>query len=161
MLEIRRMTEKDCLSAHVIASESLDTFWTEESLKKEVNENKVARYLVAVIDSQIVGFCGAHIILDEAHIINMAVKEGFRNRGIGRDLLSTLLQYASNLGAAYITLEVRAGNAPAKSLYKRLGFEKVGIRKGYYNGEDGEIMVLASLPSPDENFVEPESLVLE
>lgn len=166
MLEIRRMRAEDCRAAHLIASESLDTFWTEESLRKEVEENKVARYLVAAQNDEIIGFCGAHIIFEEAHIINMAVKEGFRNRGVGNKLLSGLLQYASNLGAGYITLEVRASNDSAKALYKKLGFEKVSIRKGYYKGEngeteDGELMVLASLPEPEADFIESESLVLE
>lgn len=161
MIKIARMSEADVREAHLIAASSLDTFWTEESIRKEIRENKVARYMVAKSADEVLGFCGAHIILDEAHIINMAVKESARKQGIGSRLMEAVLQYASNLGASYITLEVRQSNRAAVALYQKFGFIKAGIRKGYYHGEDGILMVLDHLPPAEESFSEEETVFEE
>jgi ribosomal-protein-alanine N-acetyltransferase len=82
------------------------------------------------------------LILDEAHITNIAVHPGHRRRGVGRLLMETLMKEAVRLNMERMTLEVRVSNKEAISLYKSLGFEEGGIRKGYYsnNREDALIM---------------------
>ena len=79
---------------------------------------------------------------------------------MGRKITQALLQYASNLGAAYLTLEVREHNEKAQVLYRSLGFERVGIRKKYYEdtGEDGWIMACPRLPDAQEDFEEAETV---
>ena len=111
---------------------------------------------------RIAAFAGAHIILDEGHITNIAVLEPYRGRGIGRKITQALLQYASNLGASYLTLEVRERNEKAQALYRSLGFIKVGVRKKYYEdtGEDGWIMVCDHLPPAEEDFTEEETVFI-
>ena len=74
-------------------------------------------------------FAGAWIIIDESHITNIAVSESYRRRGIGGAVTRALLQYLSNLGAAYATLEVRESNLAAQHMYEKLGFIRVGRRK--------------------------------
>ena len=98
--------------------------------------------LVAALDGQVIGYAGAWIILDESHITNIAIAEAFRGNGYGRLLTQALLQYLSNLGASYATLEVRKSNLRAQNLYTSLGFQPVGWRKRYYedNKEDALIM---------------------
>ena len=163
MCEIRRMTMEDISQVHQIECDTFATPWSLQSFEKELRENKCARYLVAVADRQIVGYGGEWLILDEGHITNIAVAQAYRQKGIGRRILQGLMQYASNLGVGYLTLEVRASNAPAQHLYKSMGFMRVSIRKKYYedNGEDGWLMVCDKMPAPQEDFAEDETLFVE
>ena len=156
---IRRMTVEDLDEVVAIEEATFARPWTRENYLSELTRNVAARYLVAVVDGHIAGFAGAWVILDESHITNIAVREALRGQGIGRMLTQALLQYVSNLGAAYATLEVREHNTPAKSLYTALGFITVGRRKKYYedNGEDALIMVCDHLPEADPEFEEAET----
>ena len=162
-ISIRRMTLEDLDAVVAIEEATFARPWTRQDYVDELTRNKAARYLVAEAEGQVAGFAGAWIILDESHITNIAVAEGFRRRGIGRKVTEALLQYLSNLGAAYATLEVRESNLPAQSLYKSLGFLAVGRRKRYYedNGEDALLMVCDRMPPADPEFVEPETVFEE
>ena len=157
---IRRMTLSDVDAVHAIETATFRTPWSRADFEHEMTKNPCARYLVAETEGQVAAFAGAHIILDEGHITNIAVLEPFRGRGIGRKITEALLQYASNLGASYLTLEVREHNEKAQALYRSLGFIKVGVRKKYYDdtGEDGWIMVCDRLPDAEEDFTEAETL---
>jgi [ribosomal protein S18]-alanine N-acetyltransferase len=90
----------------------------------------------------ITGFLGLWIMVDEAHIINIAVRETCRGHGIGELLLISSIDMAAKLEASMVTLEVRASNLIAQNLYTKYGFKKVGVRRGYYtdNKEDAFIM---------------------
>jgi [ribosomal protein S18]-alanine N-acetyltransferase len=90
----------------------------------------------------IAGFVGLWIMVDEAHIINIAVREECRGKGIGELLLISSIDMASRLKASIVTLEVRASNTVAQNLYTKYGFAKMGVRRGYYtdNKEDAFIM---------------------
>jgi ribosomal-protein-alanine N-acetyltransferase len=97
----------------------------------------------------IFGFAGFWIMAGEAHITNIAVREKHRRHGIGGLLLISLIDLATELDARLITLEVRASNTAAQSLYSEYGFTKVGLRRGYYtdNREDGVLMSLEDITS--------------
>lgn len=88
------------------------------------------------------GFAGLWFMGDEAHITNVAVRERHRHQGIGELLLISIIDLAMELKARIITLEVRASNIAAQSLYRKYGFSQVGLRRGYYsdNREDGVLM---------------------
>jgi len=90
----------------------------------------------------VTGFLGLWLMVDEAHIINIAVRESFRRNGIGELLLLAGIELAARLKANVVTLEVRASNKIAQNLYTKYGFSQVGVRKGYYtdNKEDAFIM---------------------
>lgn len=90
----------------------------------------------------IVGFVGAWVMADEAHITSIAVREAYRRQGIGEMLLIASIEKAMELKASIVTLEVRVSNTGAQSLYKKYGFTQVGLRKAYYtdNREDAFIM---------------------
>ena len=159
----RRMTLEDLDTVSELEARIFPRPWSREDYAHELTENKVARYLVAERDGEVLGFAGAWIILDESHITNIAVAEEARRQGIGYGVTRALLQYLSNLGAAYATLEVRKSNEAAQGLYRKLGFIQVGIRKRYYedNGEDALLMACDHLPEPEEDFTEPETVFEE
>ena len=158
-LVIRRMRLEDVPVVAAIEKATFARPWSEESFRQELERNVAARYLVAERDGRVTGYAGAWIILDESHITNIAVAEDSRGQGIGLTLTRALLQYLSNLGAAYATLEVRVSNLRAQGLYKKLGFVSVGKRKRYYedNGEDAYLMVCEHMPAADPDFTEEET----
>ena len=157
---IRRMTVEDVPAVAAIEAATFPTPWSEDAFRKEITDNPVARYLVAEKDGAVIGFAGAWIILDESHITNIAILAEHRGNGYGRALTAALMQYLSNLGAAYATLEVRKSNVTAQNLYKSLGYVSVGVRKRYYedNGEDALLMVCEHIPEADPDFTEPETV---
>ncbi|MGI6689510.1 MAG: ribosomal protein S18-alanine N-acetyltransferase [Christensenellales bacterium] len=158
-VSLRRMTALDVDRVHLIACETFSSPWPRSSFMYEVTENPVARYLVAEEEGQVIGFAGVHLVLDEGQITNIAVRAPHRGRGIGRRLVSALMQYAANLGARYLTLEVRQSNQTAIGLYESLGFICVFTRQRYYeNGEDALLMACDRLPSAQEDFSEPETV---
>ena len=156
---IRRMTMTDVDGVAEVEAATFPTPWSRDAFISEM-KNVAARYLVAEKDGRIIGYAGAWIILDESHITNIAVLKDERGQGIGRALTHGLMQYLSNLGAAYATLEVRKSNEVAQSLYVSLGFIKLGVRKRYYedNGEDALIMVCDHMPDAEPEFEEDETV---
>ena len=157
---LRRMTISDVAAVHRLEEAIFSMPWSEKDFVYEMTENKVARYLVIEEAGEIIAFAGAHIILDQAHVTNIAVRQDCRGRGLGRMITRALMQYASNLGAEYLTLEVRQSNVKAQNLYKSLGFVKVNVRKRYYEdtGEDAWLMVCDQLPAAEPDFEETETL---
>jgi [ribosomal protein S18]-alanine N-acetyltransferase len=97
------------------------------------------------------GFAGIWMLVDEAHITNIAVRSEYRGKGIGGLLLIAIFDLASELNASFLTLEVRASNQTAQKLYERYGFMRTGLRRGYYldNREDAIIMSTDTLTSPE------------
>jgi ribosomal-protein-alanine N-acetyltransferase len=97
----------------------------------------------------IVGFSGIWMIADEAHLTNIAVRSQYQGKGLGELLVLATIDLAIELKASFMTLEVRASNLVAQSLYHKYGFEQMGIRHGYYldNREDAVIMSTDSINS--------------
>lgn len=116
--------------------------WSRESLLHELEENPMSTYIVAEFDGRVIGYVGVWAILDEGHITNVAVSPDYRRMQVGSVLIRTMLEVTIEAGIQHHTLEVRAGNEPAQKLYQKFGFEEAGLRKGYYedNGEDALIM---------------------
>lgn len=117
-----------------------DDFWNEKILKDEFyNEN--SEYFVVCENEIICGFAGLWFNIDEAHIMNIAVKKDFRKKGIGSELLKFLIEEAKNKEKICITLEVRDDNIPAIELYKKFDFDILGKRKKYYNNCNDAIIM--------------------
>ncbi len=153
---IRRMQYRDVPAVAALEAATFARPWSEASFRREVEENRVARYMVAERDGRILGYAGAWVVLDECHITNIAVAEPARGQGLGKALLEALLRYMSNLGAAWADLEVRLSNERAQALYRSHGFTVLGKRKRYYedNGEDALLMVCDHMPPVDPDFEE-------
>ena len=90
----------------------------------------------------IAGFAGLWLMTDEAHITTIAVDPIYRGRGVGELLLLGLIDRAKQIGARWLTLEVRMSNQVAQRLYQKYTFKEMGIRRRYYsdNGEDAQVM---------------------
>lgn len=141
-LWIRPMKAEDIDEVLVIESLCFPTPWSREAFRAEIEDNYCARYVVAELEGMVIGYGGMWIIIDEAHITNIAVHPNYRGRGVGEAIMKGLIQTAARLKVEGMTLEVRVSNMIAQNLYKKLGFVAIGVRKGYYtdNGEDALIM---------------------
>lgn len=138
-IKITPMTLTDVITIKNNLISDFDDFWTYHILKEEL-ENKNSSYLVAKIDNEIVGFAGIKIILDEADIMNIVTKKTYRNQGIGTLLLENLISLSKKLNLKTLSLEVSEENLPAIHLYRKFGFEYLGVRKNYYQDKNGYIM---------------------
>ncbi|NPV26111.1 MAG: ribosomal protein S18-alanine N-acetyltransferase [Firmicutes bacterium] len=139
--KIRKMMAEDLDDILRIEQVSFPTPWSRQAYLSEL-QNDFAYYVVAVVDEQVVGYAGMWLLVDEAHVTNVAVAPDYRGRQLGEYLLKWLMEIAVLRGARAITLEVRPSNRPAQRLYTRLGFVAAGLRRGYYTdtGEDAIIM---------------------
>lgn len=115
--------------------------WSESMLREELGKGI---FLVAERGGQAVGYVGCQTVLDEGYITNVAVSPDARRQGIARALIAKLTDEARAAGLAFVTLEVRASNAPAIALYEGAGFGRVGVRKNFYTvpTEDAVLMTL-------------------
>jgi len=138
----RLMTIEDIEDVLIIEQSSFPTPWSREAFYNELINNQFARYTVMVENENIIGYCGMWLVMDEAHITNIAVLPEFRGRRLGDALLEKVKHDAKMLGAMKMTLEVRVSNEIAQSLYFKHGFKPGGIRKNYYtdNQEDAIVM---------------------
>lgn len=139
--KIDKMSLEDLISIKDILTTEFDDFWNYEILKSELESNNSYFFVAKNISGEIVGFAGIKVILDEADIMNIVVKKDFRNNGIGSLLLDYLISYSKSINLKTITLEVNEINIPAIKLYEKFDFEKLGIRKKYYNGENDAIIM--------------------
>ena len=106
--------------------------------------------LAAPQQASIIGFAGLWLMVDEAHITTIAVHPDFRGRGLGELELASLIDIAAQIGAKWVTLEVRVSNYVAQNLYRKYGFREAGMRHRYYsdNQEDALIMWTEEISSP-------------
>jgi ribosomal-protein-alanine N-acetyltransferase len=149
-VKLRLMKQEDITQVTEIDREAFPTLWPPANYEREL-KNGLAHYIVASDEAgrYIIGFAGLWMLVDEAHITNIAVREKHRRQGIGEALLIAIIELAIKLGAHLITLEVRASNAEAQKLYAKYGFVRVGLRRGYYtdNREDAVLMSIEDVKS--------------
>lgn len=143
--DVRMMTNEDIEQVCDIEKSSFPTPWSAFAFASELEDNQLACYCVIVPEDEpkkVVGYCGMWVILDEAHITNIAILPDFRGNRLGEKLMVAMMGLARIKGAMNMTLEVRVSNTSAKRLYSRIGFKENGIRKKYYtdNNEDALIM---------------------
>jgi ribosomal-protein-alanine N-acetyltransferase len=174
---LRPMVEGDIEQVAEMEREAFPTIWPPTSFTKELR-NARADYLVCVADGryrtvlpqgrrglarlfgrgrrepvqreELVGYIGMWYMAGEAHIIEVAVRESHRRRGLGELLILGAVELALERGQSVVTLEARVSNDAAKELYLKYGFREVGLRKRYYsdNNEDAVIMTTDELASP-------------
>ena len=123
-INIYPMTQQDFNTISPILSAEFDDFWTISALKSELG-NPNSSYIVAKLNSEIVGFAGIWKAVDEVHIMDIVVKKNYRHQGIGKILLEELFRLTKELGFHVITLEVNAQNTIAQKLYLHYNFKEV------------------------------------
>ena len=115
--------------------------WSENSIASELN-NKLSLWYVAVEDEQVVGYVGSQTVLGETDMMNIAVHPDHRKHGIATQLIETLIQGLIEQNSHSLMLEVRDSNEAAKTLYRKLGFDEVGVRKNYYRNPRENALIL-------------------
>ena len=147
---IRRMTMQDIPEVVEIEKQCFSLPWSEKSFEDSLTrEDTIFLVCETVGDARervaldcVAGYMGLYLSFDEASVTNVAVSPDFRKKGYGEALVTAAKDAAKAAGAESIFLEVRQSNEPARSLYKKLGFEELGIRKKFYEHpvEDAIIM---------------------
>lgn len=115
--------------------------WSADSIRYELT-NPLSLWLVAVEGERVVGYIGSQTVLGETDVMNVCVCPAYRRMGVGRQLVESLIALLKANGVYKLTLEVRVSNAPAITLYEKLGFRAIGRRPNYYSHpkEDAWIM---------------------
>jgi ribosomal-protein-alanine N-acetyltransferase len=136
------MTAEDIPAVVEIEKECFSLPWSEKSFAESIVREDTIFLVCEEKDGAIMGYIGMYLSFDEASITNVAVASQFRKRGCGKQLVIAAKTAAKEAGAESIFLEVRVSNVPAISLYKKQGFENLGIRKKFYEHpvEDAIIM---------------------
>ncbi len=137
------MTEADIEQIVELEKQIFTMPWSKQAFEEEM-DNQLAHYYVAIVNDEIVGYLGYWQVLNEAHITNIGIAPQHRRKGYASKLLMNMLGIVEENDIESITLEVRASNYNAQSLYKKFGFVEAGRRKNYYldNKEDAIIMWL-------------------
>ena len=115
--------------------------WSERSIAYELT-NPLSAWFVAVEDGVVLGYVGSQAVMDEADMMNIAVSPEARRRGIAQGLVEVLVAALKEKEVRRLTLEVRASNDPAITLYHKLGFTQVGRRPNYYRNPKEDALIL-------------------
>ena len=119
--------------------------WSHDSIEHDICENPAARWLVLKNpEGQVLAYAGLWLVINEGHILNVAVRREHQGKGYGKQILTALIDLAREEGMQLLTLEMRRSNIRAQNLYHACGFQDVGYRKRYYddNREDALIMYM-------------------
>ena len=138
---IRKANREDSEGIYRLEIDTFSIPWSKEAIVKGF-ENTFANYFIAEEDNQIIGYIGVWKVLEEGQITNIAVHKDYRRRGIGKELIKTLMNFGREEKIEVFLLEVRKSNEAAKKLYEQMGFTHLGIRKNYYQKptEDAVLM---------------------
>ena len=115
--------------------------WSEKSVAYELT-NPLSLWLVAVEGERVAGYVGSQSVMGESDMMNVAVHPDFRRQGVAELLVKELVAALAEKGNYCLTLEVRSSNAPAISLYEKLDFQQVGLRKNYYRNPKEDALIL-------------------
>ncbi|KRT74250.1 MAG: SSU ribosomal protein S18P alanine acetyltransferase, ribosomal-protein-alanine N-acetyltransferase [Deltaproteobacteria bacterium CSP1-8] len=141
---IRDLAHEDLDGVMAIEKESFPSPWSRALFEEEIGRGfSDAIVAVDVPGGSVAGYAICWTVGYESHLLNIAVRPDARNQGVGRSLLKECIRRGVRAGGRTITLEVRAGNEPALSLYRRDGFRFTGVRRGYYTdtGEDAIVLL--------------------
>lgn len=141
-ITFRYMEIKDIDDVLKIEHESFAVPWSREAFINEIEVNRFAVYVVLEDGGKVVGYCGVWVIVDEAHVTNIALLPEYRGKKLGEALLIQVIEVTKKMGAIKMTLEVRVNNHVAQGLYRKLGFQDGAIRKGYYAETKEDALVM-------------------
>ena len=153
-LVIEAMRLEDLAIVQVIEQASFSSPWPPNAYRSELETNRLANYLVARVDAEIVAYGGMWLMVDEAHITTFAVHPLWRRQRIGERLLMAFLDLAVIRRAHEATLEVRLSNLPARRLYEKYGFRPVGLRPRYYSDDHEDALIMTTEPLAEPRMIE-------
>lgn len=140
-ITIRHMQKEDVPAISRLEEAAFSMPWSPAAFMDMVDRED-SLYVVAAVGEELIGCCGVTNACGDGDINNVVVAEAFRCKGVGRLMLSTLMEWGREIGIENYTLEVRVSNAPAIHLYERLGFESAGIRPGFYEKPREDAMIM-------------------
>jgi ribosomal-protein-alanine N-acetyltransferase len=140
-MEILKMNETHVPGIAEIERLCFSDPWSENSIAGELT-SRLSHWLVAVEGEQVLGYIGSQSVLGQSDMMNVAVHPDHRRQGIAEALILALSADLMALGNNCLTLEVRASNAPAISLYEKLGFDRVGRRPNYYRHPKEDALIM-------------------
>ena len=140
-MEIIKMEQGHVAQVAALEAICFQDPWSEKSVASELS-NPLSHWLVAVEADTVLGYIGSQTVLDESDMMNVAVSPAHRRRGIAEALVLTLADALREKGSVKLTLEVRASNAPAITLYEKLDFKPIGLRKNYYRNPKEDALIL-------------------
>lgn len=138
----RRLSYADISQVMIIEKLSFPQPWSKEGYAHELAENELAHFYGIFNGESLLAFGGFWLIVDEAHIANVAVHPDFRGKGLGELVMRQLMAVCQSMGALRMTLEVRESNLTALSLYEKLGFSIAGKRPHYYDYPDEAALIM-------------------
>jgi len=138
---IRPMAEEDIPEIMGIERSSFSTPWSEISFLSEVYK-KNAFSNVALFEGNVIGYICVNYLLHESHILNLAIHERFRRRGVATILMNETLKELKKKGCVFMYLEARASNIAAQKFYELFGFTVESIRKRYYTNPDEDALLM-------------------
>ncbi len=141
MIQIVRMQTQHTPQVAQLERECFSSPWSESSIAGEL-ENPLSLWLVCVDGDHVLGYVGSQTVLGETDMMNVAVASDARRQGIAQKLIEALAEQLKAQESRCLTLEVRASNAPALGLYRKLGFAQVGRRPGYYRNPKEDALIL-------------------
>jgi len=139
------MEAADLPSVMEIEVVSFPNPWHESTFRGEIQHRPISFPLVVEhsAHNRVIGYIVFWVIGEEAQINNIAVHPGFRRLGVGERVLRQVIAQLRSSGVSLVTLEVRPSNTGAQTLYRKLGFRMIGLRKGYYTNPPEDAFVLA------------------
>ena len=146
---VREAEEKDLPTLARLEQECFSLPHTEEQLRGELRDS-YHTLLAAERNGEVLGYAGMSHILDEGYISNVAVFPQFRRQGAADAILTEMLAQCRELELAFLSLEVRSRNDPAIALYKKHGFEKVGLQKNAYSMPKDDAIIMTKYLNREE-----------
>ena len=138
---ITKMTESHVAQVAELEKLCFRDPWSENSVASELH-NALSLWLVAVDGERVAGYVGSQTVMDESDMMNVAVHPDYRKQGIATALILGLVEELRKRGSRSLTLEVRASNETAISVYSKLDFQEVGRRKNYYRNPREDALIL-------------------
>ena len=133
-MKLKTVSDSDCIKIATLESQVFSDPWSEESIRDNVRSDN---YLImgAFEDEDLLGYVIYMLLLEEAELLRIAVKEEARNKGIATSLLDVMINKTRDevKEVKSLFLEVRENNTAARKLYEKTGFVEVGMRKNYYS----------------------------
>lgn len=136
-LNYEPMQQSDLAEVHALEQSVYPHPWTMANFEDSLNSNYEA-WVLRDRDGSLLGYFLLMAVVDEAHLLNVAVSAQKQGQGLGRFLLNQAVACARGLGMESVLLEVRPSNTRALQIYERYGFKQIGRRKGYYPAADGQ-----------------------
>ena len=150
MIDVRRLQLRDLAAIEVIERSAYPTPWSRSMFDAELRKPSSLAMGAFTQQGVLIGYAFVSRYVDAWHLMNVAVVNAYRRRGIASTLLERLFEVTATDPRRGYTLEVRVSNTGAIQLYERLGFEARGVRRGYYTDNREDALIMWREPAPSE-----------